>query len=76
MEEAYDDFTLPEAIIYVAAEDYKETLLYLKKHPGNKAALREIQDLEDFFYSSEFEMITKINPDYLIRKMKEYVNAH
>ena len=68
---------LANAIIYEAAMDYKLALIRLKRHPDSKYAEKEIKKLEDFFYSSEYEMLTNLNPDYLIRKMKEEVaNAH
>lgn len=67
---------LANAIIYEAAMDYKQALIRLKRHPDSKYAEREIKKLEDFFYSPEYEMLTNLNPGYLIRKMKEVTNAH
>lgn len=67
---------LANAIIYKAAMDYKQALIRLKRHPDNKYAKGEIKKLEDFFYSPEYEMLTNLNPDYLIRKMKEVTNAY
>lgn len=61
-------------IIVSAAEDYKRALMQLKRNPGNVHAKKSARRLENYFHSSEFEIMTKLNPDYLIKKMKKYVD--
>lgn len=68
------DFTIEEAMVLSAARDYKRALIHLKRHPGSDAAQWKIKKLEEFFYSPDFEDLTKIEPNYLIRKMKELVD--
>ena len=75
MEEIYDDLTFEEAIVFTAAEDYKKALLLLKKNPESKFARREVKELEDYFHSPDFEDLTNLNPDYLIRKIKEFIGG-
>ena len=65
---------LEEAIVLSAAEDYKRALICLKREPKNKSIQREVKKLEKYFYSPDFEDLTDLNPNYLIRKMKELVD--
>ena len=58
----YED--IANAVLLEAIEDYKIALIHLKKNP----------DSERFLYSEEFGRLTTLNPDYLNRKLKEYVN--
>jgi hypothetical protein len=70
--EAYEN--LANAIIQSAAEDYKSALLLLKKNPDSRAAQEDVKRLERFFYSEWYEVLTNLDPGYLIRKMKEMVD--
>ena len=70
-QEAYEN--LANAIIESAVEDYKWALIHLKKNPDSKAAQEEVRRQERFFYSDWFEVLTNLDPSYLIRKMKEMV---
>ena len=69
--EAWED--LANAIILSAVRDYKRALLHLKRNPESQSARRAVEREEQFFYSSWFEVLTDIDPSYLIRKMKEMV---
>ncbi len=71
MKEAYEN--LANAIIELAAKDYKVALRHLKMNPDSEDARREVVRLERFFYSDWFEVLTDLDPSYLIRKMKEMV---
>ena len=68
---AYEN--LANAIIVSAIEDYKSTLVKLKRHPDNKRALDEIRNLEKFFYSEWYELLTDLDASYLLRKVRELV---
>ena len=69
--EAWED--LANAIILSAVRDYKRALLHLKRNPDSQSARRTVEREEQFFYSSWFEVLTDLDPSYLIRKMKEMV---
>ena len=70
--EAYEN--LANAIIKLAADDYKSALIRLKRHPDSESAQRDVERQEKFFYSEWFEVLTDLDPSYLIRRMKEMVN--
>ncbi len=71
--EAWED--LANAIILSAVRDYKRALLHLKRNPDSQSAIRAVEREEQFFYSSWFEVLTDLDPSYLIRKMKEMVGV-
>ena len=66
---------LANAIIRSAVKDYKRALLHLKRNPDSQSAKRAVEREEQFFYSSWFEVLTNLDPSYLIRKMKEMVGV-
>lgn len=71
VKEAYEN--LANAIILSAVGDYKRALVRLKRHPGNKTVKDDAERLERFFYSEWYEILTNLDPGYLIRKMKEKI---
>lgn len=75
MNRIYEDgYTkLGNAIILQAARDYREVLKSLKKYPQNSLANYTKNQIEDFLHSSLYGMITTIDPDVLIRKLKREV---
>jgi hypothetical protein len=74
MEENYEAYeNLANAIIKQAARDYMRSLRRLKKHPYNKKELSEVKQLEEFFHSRWYSVLTNVDPDYLIQKLKEKV---
>ncbi len=62
---------LADAIILQAVKDYRIALKALKSHPDSKAAAARIKDVEEFFYSDWYRMMTKIDPDYLINRLRK-----
>ena len=64
---------LANAIVKQAADDYEAALRKLKKNPRNKAAMGEAMELENFFHSGWYGVLTKVDPDYLIRRLREEV---
>ena len=64
---------LANAIVAQAAQDYLSALKKLKKNPRNKMAMDEAMQLEKFFHSGWYEILTDVDPDYLIRKLREKV---
>jgi len=69
--EAFEN--LANAIVLSAVKDYKRALLHLKRNPDSAAAKRAVEREEKFFYGPWYEMLTDLDPSYLIRKMKEMV---
>ena len=62
---------LANAIVAQAARDYLAALKKLKKNPGNRTAMDDAMRLEKFFHSGWYG----VDPDYLIRKLREKVAA-
>lgn len=71
-QEAYEN--LANAIIKLAADDYKSALIRLKRHPESESAIRDVERQEKFFYSEWYEVLTDLDASYLIRKIKEMVS--
>ena len=71
-QEAYEN--LANAIVLSTVKDYKAALIRLKRNPESKSAADDVKRQEKFFYSSWYEVLTDLNPDYLIRKMKDMVD--
>ena len=61
---------LANAIIIQAAKDYKAALRQMKRHPGTKAGMGTIMQIEKFFHSRWFGILTDVDPDYLIQKLR------
>ena len=62
---------LANAIIIQAAKDYKSALRILKRHPNSQTAMDEAIELEQFFHSSWYGVLTQINPVYLINRLRK-----
>jgi len=62
---------LANAIIILAAKDYRSALRRLKKDGENRAAEDELRSIERFFRSPWYEMLTDVDGEYLIRKLRE-----
>ena len=65
---SYQD--LATAIVLLAVKDYKKTLRAIWKNPKTASKRRRLMEkkaeLEDFFYSSDYEIYCNIDPDKLI----------
>ena len=72
MEENYKAYeNLANAIVKQAARDYMTALKRLKKDPYDRKKRKEVRELEEFFHSDWYELLTDVDPDYLIRKLRE-----
>jgi hypothetical protein len=61
---------LANAIIVQAAQDYRRDLKALKRgYRWELAADKE--EIERFFHSQWFSMLTTLDPDYLLERLKE-----
>ena len=62
---------LGNAIVIQAARDYRTALKKLKKNPKNKDAIEEALQIERFFGSSLYQMLTSVDGDYLISQLRK-----
>jgi hypothetical protein len=71
MNDKYED--LANAIVLTAVKDYRDALRKLNKHPRNQAALNTKEEVERFFHSSWYKLLTSLDPDMLIKQLNEEV---
>ena len=69
--EAYQE--LANAIVAQAAMDYLFILRLLKHHPADSEARRKAREYESFFSSDWYGMLTDVDPEYLMEKLKKAV---
>ena len=62
---------LANAIVLQAVKDYRKAL----KYPNSRMALCECRSIERFFRSGWFSVLTNIDPEVLITKLKAEVAA-
>ena len=62
---------LANAIIIQAAKDYKAAVRLLKRHPDSRASMNTAMEIERFFYSPWYSVLTNVDPDYLIQRLRE-----
>ena len=62
---------MTESLVLLAAEDYRKALKKLQKNPDNIKARETKEEIEDFFRHGWFRKAYHIEPDYMIRKLKE-----
>lgn len=66
---------LANAIILQAVKDYRKALRTLSINPNNRSAQYERRRIEQFFRSGWFGVLTSIDPEMLIAKLKAEVMA-
>lgn len=66
---------LANAIILQAVKDYRKALRTISMNPNNRSAQYERRRIEQFFRSSWFGVLTSIDPEMLIAKLKAEVMA-
>lgn len=62
---------LAHAIVIVAAESYKYTLLAVRHHTKSDSVYRRKEELESFFLSDWFRLLSGLNGRYFIKRMQE-----
>lgn len=62
---------LAHAIVIVAAESYKYTLLAVRHHTKSDSVYRRKEELESFFLSEWFGLLSGLDGRYFIQKMQE-----
>lgn len=66
---------LANAIVLQAANDYREVSRILAEHPNDRSARCKKTHLLRFFRSEWFGTLTKIEPEYLIRRLNKEAAA-
>lgn len=66
---------LANAIILQAVKDYRVALKCLKVNPRNKTALADKEEIERFFRSGWFSVLTSVDGKMLIRSLQMEVDA-
>lgn len=69
MIDAYEK--LANSVILQAVKDYRDARKKLKYHPKNKDAKLMIEDCESFFRSDWFAVLTSLDGEMLLKKLKE-----
>ena len=62
---------LANAIVLQAVEDYRAALKAVKKDPRSRIAVDNALRIEDFFRSGWYQVLTSIDGEFLIRKLRE-----
>ncbi len=62
---------LANGIIEQAVKDYRAALKTLRRHPNSKAAMETAMEVERFFHSSWYGVLTQVDPDYLIDRLRK-----
>lgn len=62
---------LAHAIILQAVRDYRDVSKILKKYPKHELSLKMQEEIEDFFLSDWFTVLTKLDGEALLEKLRE-----
>ena len=61
------------AIIVSAVREYRAYLRKLSRNENGRNSIIRIEELEDFFYSDWFGILTYLDPNYLIDRLQREV---
>ena len=61
---------LANAIVLQAVNDYRTALKKVKKNPDNRTALDEALQIEKFFRSQWYQVLTSVDGEYLINRLR------
>ena len=64
---------LANAIVELAVKDYKKALKAHLRYPKQEEYAREVEELERFFHSGWYEMLTDLNAEYLLTRINRMV---
>ena len=64
---------LANAIILQAASDYRRDLKKLKKNPQNRDILNEVLQIEKFFRSPWYQVLTTVDGEFLIQQLRKEI---
>ncbi len=63
--------SLANAIVLEAVEDYRKALNIFSFNQNKSSAAYEIRSIESFFRSGYFGILTKLDPEMLIKRLNE-----
>ena len=66
---------LANAIILQAVKDYRMALKSLKANPRNRTAMADKDEIERFFRSGWFSVLTSVDGEMLIRSLQMEVDS-
>ena len=66
---------LANAIIVQAVKDYRDAMERLRYTPDDKSAQQEKRSIENFFRSNWFSILSDLNGELLLKKLKEEVST-
>lgn len=66
---------LANTIILQAVKDYRMALKSLKANPRNRTAMADKEEIERFFRSGWFSVLTSVDGEMLIRSLQMEVDA-
>lgn len=75
MNQIYAYNELANAIIVQAIKDYRNVLRAIHNFSKDASVLRECRRIEKFFRSEWFSVLTDVDPEYLIGKIKAEVES-
>ncbi|MBQ4557031.1 MAG: hypothetical protein IJA60_05245 [Clostridia bacterium] len=61
---------LANAIVEKAAEDYRTALKYSYMHPGDRKYSEDVSNIEKFFNSPWYALLTNLDADFLMENIK------
>ena len=62
---------LANAIVVLAAKDYRVALRKRKRHPGSHEAQYRVSKLEGFFRSEWYGILTDVDGEYLMERIRK-----
>lgn len=65
---------LANAIVIQAAKDYRKALKTLKRYPRHEPAKAVVAEVEEFFRSDWYRMLTSVDAEMLMRKIRREIN--
>lgn len=65
---------LANAIVLTAVDDYRRALRRFVKNPNSKDAKADVDEMERFFRSKWYSVLTSVEGEYLIRKLRAEYN--
>ena len=63
--------SLANAIVELAAKDYRKSLKALKKNPRNREAMSMAMECERFFKSEWIKALTSVDGEYIMNRLRE-----
>ena len=64
---------LANAIVLQAVSDYRVALKKIKAYPKNREAISEALEIEKFFRSGWYSILTDVDGEYLIRRLQDEI---